>query len=335
MRTGRAVGAIGRAVLAAALGLAAVEPVAGQAGKPGREVDVDPADGYECPATAPVADSLLRKAEAACAEALRRLEVALAITPEPLEFVIVEADHEGEEDGERRASPFVRLASFDQLPWALEVGLVGHESAHLAVFEWLDEETSGPLGADSVYGTFLPDILDDGLAILGEPDDARRERRRHLVSIDVPTLDVVLRIDHPRGANPPAPKSWSRRRRTFPPCAACPSPPFYPEKWVLITEELAEPGGEVVEADTTYWTERPPEADVSERTRFYTLSEATISFLQHTLGEPEELRGYVLSLMDEASGELDPMAVLSERIGEPPSVIEARWRRWIARLLAS
>lgn len=298
--------------------------------EPAREEDVGPADGYGCRATAPVADSILRKAEAACAEALRRLEVALAITPVPLEFVIVEADHEGEEDGERRASPFVRLASFDQLPWALEVGLVGHESAHLAVFEWLDVEASGPLGADSVYGTFLPDILDDGLAILGEPDDARRERRRHLTRIDVPTLDAVLRMAHPRGAESPVPEFRSRRRRTLEPCAECPSPPFLPERWVLIKEERAEPGGEVIEADTTYWTERPPEPEVDETTRFYALSEVTISFLQHTLGEPEELRDYVLSLMEAAPVKPHAMAALSERMGEPPGVIEERWRRWIA-----
>lgn len=288
-----------------------------------------------CRATAPVADSLLRKAEAACAEALERLEIALAITPEPAEFVIVVAGREREEGEASPSSWVVRVPSFERLPQFIDAGLIGHEVAHAVVFEWLHRVTSRPLGADGLYATMLPDVLDDGLAILGEPEDARQGRRSHLARIDVPTFEAVLRMAHPRGADPTPLAFPVSARRTFRPCPECPSPPFHPEKWVLITEWRAEPGGEVIEGDTTYWTERPPEREVAERTRFYTLSEAAIGFLQDALEEPEELRDYVLSLMEDAPAEPDPMAVLSERIGESSGVIEERWRRWIAEQQAA
>jgi len=74
---------------------------------------------------------------------------------------------------------------------------------------------------------------------------------------------------------------------------------------------------------------------VDETTRFYALSEAAIAFLQHTFRKPSELRDYVLSLAEAGGEEVDPVAALSERIGEPVRVIEELWRRWIAEQRAA
>lgn len=47
------------------------------------------------------------------------------------------------------------------------------------------------------YGTRLPDILDDWLAILGEPSATRAERRPAFRTIDVPALNEVFDLQHP------------------------------------------------------------------------------------------------------------------------------------------
>lgn len=265
-------------------------------------------------------------AEYACGEALERIETNLGIEiSSPLEFALSDARHPVADTD----VPIIRVAAVDSLERLTRLGMVQHEFGHLAVLTWLMERNASSGGGG--YLTRLPDVLDEGLAILAEPPSTRAGRRRSLNSFDVPSFRRVLDLDHPGvGALHPIDAITRTTRRVLAPCPDCPSPPFHPTRWVVITERVVGGGVEgPVEADTTLWADRPSPPDVSSTERFYSLSDAAISFLSEQFEDPAQLSVFILDLIEQQP-EAPPMPTLVRRLGLSEAEIEARWTKWIS-----
>ena len=278
-----------------------------------------------CRIVAPIAAEVRRSAGARCRDALKRIEAKLAILPSVPRVTITESDGVGASttDPPGRFELRMRVPSLDSLPVIIAKGLLDHEVGHFAVISWL-EDSVGDI-ADGGYGTRLPDILDEGLAILAEPSGTRAGRRRAFSGIDAPSLREILDLTHP-----PRGSSGSTTQRTVAsPCrGVCDR--LHADQWMVVTERwtVVPNGPDLHEVDTVFSTERPPELELDPKTRFDALSEAVISFLEKEFGAPSALRDFVLVLIDPSRSGLETMEELTTKLGVSESVLELRWSEW-------
>jgi len=84
-----------------------------------------------------------------------------------------------------------------------------------------------------------------------------------------------------------------------------------------------------LEADTTLWADQPSSPDVSPTERFYSLSDAAISFLSKQFEDPAELSDFILDLIEQQP-QPPPIATLMRRLRLSETEIEARWTKWIS-----
>jgi hypothetical protein len=177
------------------------------------------------------------------------------------------------------------------------------------------------------YGTYMPDWVDEAVAISMEPDDVRAARVRQAREFtSAPSLAEVLGFRHPYSGT--RGEAFSTRVVSSPPCDG-PCRRERPTDTRIITERVFRDGR--VTVDTTYVAgERPLEAD--PLARFYILSYALWAYL-------------------EARGGRDATDLLIERLRRNPrdagaiaglpglprtaAGVEADWRRWLAATAAT
>ena len=193
-----------------------------------------------------------------------------------------------------------------------------HELGHVMFGAWLYSPGRDLAGE---YGTYMPDWVDEAVAISMEPDTVRRERLAQARSFTtVPPLTEVLAFRHPlRGRTNEA---FSTRVTSSPPCeGSCDRE--RPGDTRTITERIYRDGR--VTVDTAYAAgEQRLEAD--PLARFYVLSYALWSYVESRGGR--EAVGTMVARL--RRNPRDP-AALAGLPGLPRSVAElnADWRAWL------
>ena len=194
-----------------------------------------------------------------------------------------------------------------------------HELGHIMLGAFLYSPGRTLIGE---YGTYMPDWVDEAVAISMEPARTRADRLDQARGFTAaPLLGEVLAYRHPFLGN--RDEAFSTRILSSPPCDG-PCSRERPGDTRIITERVFRDGR--VTVDTTYVAgERPLETD--PLARFYVLS-------------------YALWAYVEARGGRDATNTLIERLRRNPrdtgaivglpgmprtaAAVEADWRRWLA-----
>lgn len=292
-----------------------------------------PAADTGCSVIADVPEELRTRLQDACADGLRRMKAKFGVTTDPVPVWIRVVGASGPGADEAPLYFTIRLWQREGVAEALDNGLIHHELGHLAVFQWLSREGL-PVAHEGGYSTRLPDVLDDGLAILAQPNETRSVYRYWLPRLKVPRLRELWDLEHPSLTGPPSvTRVKATTRETYTPCAEC-GPPFHDSKWVVIEQRVHvdSVGNQTTTVDTTYAAERPREREVSSTTRFYTLSDALIEFLDEQFSAPARLRQFVLGVARMPAGDRHGVAIvrqLARSLGRTPAALEAQWADWV------
>ena len=194
-----------------------------------------------------------------------------------------------------------------------------HELGHVMLGAWLYSPGRDMAGE---YGTYMPDWVDEAVAISMEPDTIRRERLSQARSFSpLPSVAEVLAFRHPlRGR---ADEAFSTRVLSSPPCEG-PCDRERPADTRTITERIFRDGR--VTVDTT-WAAGEQRLDADPLARFYVLSYALWSYIEARGG-----RDAIATLIERLRRNPRDGAVLAGLPGLPrtPAAIDADWRGWLA-----
>ena len=214
----------------------------------------------------------------------------------------------GERAGESRR--FVEEQWRDVLP---------HELGHVMLGAWLYSPGRDLAGE---YGTYMPDWIDEAVAISMEPDTVRRERLAQARSFSpLPALTEVLAFRHPLHGR--TNEAFSTRVLSSPPCDG-PCDRERPTDTRTITERIFRDGR--VTVDTAYVVGEQ-RLDTDPLARFYVLSYALWSYIE-TRGGRDAIATLVARLRRNPR---DRMA-LAALPGLPRTMaeIDADWRAWLS-----
>ena len=194
-----------------------------------------------------------------------------------------------------------------------------HEIGHVMFGAWL-YSPGRELGGE--YGTYMPDWVDEAVAISMEPDTVRRERLAQARSFSPrPALAEVLAFRHPlRGRSNEA---FSTRVLSSPPCDG-PCDRERPTDTRTITERIFRDGR--VTVDTTY-VAGEQRLDADPLARFYILSFALWSYIDARGGR--EATGTLIDRL--RRNPRDPAALVGlPGLPRTLAAIDADWRSWLA-----
>ena len=194
-----------------------------------------------------------------------------------------------------------------------------HEIGHVMLGAWLYSPGRN-LAAE--YGTYMPDWVDEAIAISMEPDTVRRERLAQARSfVPLPALAEVLSFRHPLGGR--TNEAYSTRVVSSPPCEG-PCDRERPADTRTITERMFRDGR--VTVDTTYFAgERRLDSD--PLARFYVLSYALWSYIE-TRGGRDATATLVARLRRNPR---DPAALVGlPGLPRTMAALDADWRAWLA-----
>jgi hypothetical protein len=194
-----------------------------------------------------------------------------------------------------------------------------HEIGHIMLGAWLFSPGRVPIGE---YGTYLPDWVDEAVAISMEPDTTRRERLAQARAfIRPPSLEEVLSAHHPyqRARD----EAFSTHVLSSPPCEGpCPGR-ARPNDTRIITSRIFRDGR--VTIDTTY-VAGARTLEVDPLARFYILSYALWAYVESRGG-----RDATAALLDRLRRNPRDQAALAGLRGLPATLgaVEADWRVWL------
>jgi hypothetical protein len=198
-----------------------------------------------------------------------------------------------------------------------------HELGHIMLGAYLYSPGRVPTGE---YGTYMPDWIDEAVAISMEPEGTRKERLAQARGFAVaPPLAEVLAFRHPYSGN--RSEAFSTRIVSSPPCDG-PCARERPGDTRLITERVFRDGR--VTVDTAYVAgERPLEAD--PLARFYVLSYALWSYVEARGG-----RSAIDLLIERLRrNPRDTNAIVGlPGLARTAAAIDADWRRWLSTTAA-
>ena len=289
-----------------------------------------------CAITGDVSRADRALAQSACSRARQRFATILADPPSGTVAVSESEGFTGYTVGDRwtlvwptsarlaagigRGSDAAETRRFVEEQWR---EVLPHELGHVMFGAWL-YSPGRDLAAE--YGTYMPDWVDEAVAISMEPDTIRRERLAQARAFSPrPAVSEVLAFRHPlRGRTNEA---FSTRVLSSPPCEG-PCNRERPGDTRTITERIYRDGR--VTVDTAY-AAGEQRLDADPLARFYVLSYALWSYV-------------------EARGGRDAIATLVARLRRDPrntgaivglpglartmSELEADWRAWLAAPLA-
>ena len=177
------------------------------------------------------------------------------------------------------------------------------------------------------YGTYMPDWIDEAVAISMEPQRIRADRLAQARAFTQrPPLGEVLRFSHPFGGS--RTEAFSTRIVSSPPCEG-PCARERPADTRIITERVFRDGR--VTVDTTYVAgERGLEAD--PLARFYVLSYALWAYIDARGG-----RRATDTLIERYRRNPRDLAAIAGLPGLPATAaaVEADWHRWLASTTAT
>ena len=194
-----------------------------------------------------------------------------------------------------------------------------HEIGHVMLGAWLYSPGRELTGE---YGTYLPDWVDEAVAISMEPDSIRNSRLAQARAFaPLPALAEVLAFRHPLSGN--RDQAFSTRVLTSPPCEG-PCDRERPTDTRTITERVFRDGRVTVDTVYVAGTQR---LDADPLARFYILSYALWSYVESRGG-----RDAITTLMTRLRrNSRDPTAVVGLP-GLPSTLgaVDADWRAWLA-----
>ncbi len=171
------------------------------------------------------------------------------------------------------------------------------------------------------YGTYMPDWIDEAVAISMEPNATRADRLAQARAFTrLPPLGEVLRFSHPYGGS--RTEAFSTRIVSSPPCEG-PCARERPGDTRIITERVFRDGR--VTVDTTYVAgERALESD--PLARFYVLSYALWAYVEARGG-----RRATDTLLERYRRNPRDMNAIAGVPGLPATVaaVEADWHGWL------
>ena len=194
-----------------------------------------------------------------------------------------------------------------------------HEIGHVMLGAWLYSPGRTMSGE---YGTYMPDWVDEAVAISMEPDTIRRERLAQARAFSpLPALREVLAFNHPLRGN--RDQAFSTRVIASPPCDG-PCDRERPTDTRTITERVFRDGR--VTVDTVY-AAGEPRLDADPLARFYILSYALWAYVEERGG-----RDAIAMLMTRYRRNSRDTAALVGLPGLPATLaaIDADWRAWLA-----
>lgn len=294
-----------------------------------------PRGADECAITGDVSRSDLALARAACMNARRRFTSILGDPPAGTIALSTTRGFAGFTEGarwslvwptsSRLAAGMLRLptgaAPSDARRFIAEQWreVLPHELGHVMFGAWLltpGREMAGE------YGTYMPDWVDEAVAISMEPDTIRGVRLAQARGfLPLPGLAEVLAFRHPLRGN--RDEAFSTRVVSSPPCdGSCDRE--RPGDTRTITERVFRDGR--VTVDTAYVAGARP-LDADPLARFYVLSYALWSYVE-SRGGREAITTLVSRLRRNPR---DPMA-MAGLPGLPSTLpaIDADWRAWLA-----
>jgi hypothetical protein len=284
-----------------------------------------PREGCAVRGAAPRTDVAL--AQAACARARQRF--ATAIGPPPAGTIVLSDDNglttwterdrwtltwpttarlrEGAR-GTPAATAFLTQQWEDVLP---------HEIGHIMLGAWL-YSPGRPLAGN--YATYLPDWVDEAVAIAMEPEDTRRLRLTQARAFRAPRLADLLASSYPRPVG--APDAFSTTTVISHPCEG-PCARERPDETRVITSRVYRDGRTTV--DTT-WSAGDHRLDADPVTRFYTLSYALWRYIEARGGRPA-----IETLLTRLRRTPDDRSAVVGLPGLAPTLrqIERDWHEWM------
>lgn len=193
-----------------------------------------------------------------------------------------------------------------------------HEIGHVMFGAWLyspGRELSGE------YGTYMPDWVDEAVAISMEPDTIRASRLEQARMFrTLPQLAEVLAFRHPLSGD--RTQAFSTRVVSSPPCeGACDRE--RPTDTRTITERVFRDGR--VAVDTAY-VAGAQRLESDPLARFYILSYAVWSYIENRGG-----REAITVLVSRLRRNSRDTAALAGLPGLPPTMaeVDADWRAWL------
>ena len=275
---------------------------------------------------APQADVV--RAEAACANVRRRFAATIGRPPEG---TIVLSDEQGlvtwTEGGRwtltwpttsRLSAGSAGLGStpvdFVARQWE---DVLPHEIGHIMLAAWL-YLPGRPLAGD--YGTYLPDWVDEAVAIAMEPERTRAFRLSQTSAFPSPDLASLLSLPHP-GATSRG-DAFSTSAVISRPCSG-PCDRARPDDTRVITSRVFRDGRTSV--DTT-WVAGDHRLETDSVARFYTLAYALWAYIEHRGG-----RSSITTLLERLRAAPSDSRALAGLPGLPRTLpeIERDWRAWV------
>ena len=194
-----------------------------------------------------------------------------------------------------------------------------HEIGHVMLGAWLYSPGREMTGE---YGTYLPDWVDEAVAISMEPDSIRNARLAQARSFSpLPPLAEVLAFQHPLSGNRNG--AFSTRVLSSPPCDG-PCDRERPTDTRVITERVFRDGR--VTVDTVY-TAGAQRLDADPLARFYVLSYALWAYIEDRGG-----RDAIATVMTRLRRNSRDQAALAGLPGMPATLgaVDADWRAWLS-----
>ena len=289
----------------------------------------------QCRVTGDVTDAERTAAEAVCRSVDARFTLLFGEPPPPgtLEFASDPRLEGAIEDGRWRLrapsrSELLRVAGLLDYADAGEFvaeqrgALLAHELGHAMFMAYVF-----PDGAPSVpgqYGTPLPDLLEEAVAVWVEPDAARARRRTWALGREAPDLAVLLNGRHPSGGPLPLFERRAEVRQTYSCNPAC-DPAFEAfsdtTTWVITRR---------IEADGRLTYDSVPasamKAAGGPSIGFYNHALLFVEFLQETGGSGTF--GMLVQRMLREPGQRVPQDAVP---GLPADSVRAEraWREWL------
>jgi hypothetical protein len=193
-----------------------------------------------------------------------------------------------------------------------------HEIGHVMFGAWL-YSPGRPMGGE--YATYMPDWVDEAIAIAMEPDAVRSDRLAQARSFSpLPSLGEVVAFRHPLRGN--RDEAFSTRVVSSPPCDG-PCHRERPTETRTITERVFRDGR--VTVDTVY-AAGIQRLDDDPLARFYVLSYALWSYVESRGG-----RNAITTLMSRLRRNPRDTAALAGLPGLPATLaaVDADWRAWM------
>ena len=199
-----------------------------------------------------------------------------------------------------------------------------HELGHIMLGAYL-YSPGRTLGGE--YGTYMPDWIDEAVAISMEPQRTRSDRLAQARAFTrPPPLAEVLRFSHPYGGS--RTEAFSTRIVSSPPCDG-PCARERPGDTRIITERVFRDGR--VTVDTT-WVAGERTLETDPLARFYVLSYALWAYVEARGG-----RRATDTLIERYRRNPRDAAAIAGLPGLPATAaaVEADWRRWLASTTAT